>query len=868
MLTIGRLSGPDSERYYLDKVATGREDYYSGRGEAPGRWAGSAVDLLMETDGEVSGEQFTALLAGKSPAGGEDLGPAPERTVHGFDLTFSAPKTVSLLYGVGDESVASATRGAHDAAVSEALGYLEREACWTRRGKGGRECVRGRGFLGAAFRHRTSRAGDPALHTHLVVANVTQRDDGRWSALDSRQLYRHAKTAGYLYQVALRAHMTQALGVDWELVRHGAADISGIPRRVVEHFSTRRAEVLELMAERGEHTARAAQIATLHTRQPKTDSQPFDRLRADWRARAAEHGFGPEELEGVLDRLERFPQDAIDLARMAADAPLPQLTAESSTFDRRDVVQAWAELHRGGAAVTKVEQAADTWLASPRAVALEDESKPHIPRRCSTPEMLQLETELIDQSRGRQRCGAGALQPEIVDAVLAERPELGDEQVAMVRALTTCGDGVQVVRAAAGTGKTYALDAAREAWQQGGLQVYGCALSARAAVELHDQTAIPTTTLARLQHDLRRGHELGPGSVLVVDEAGMAGTRAIAELAEHAAQVGAKLVLCGDDRQLPEIEAGGTLRGLAKRLGAIEMREVRRQRHEWDREALGALREGRIEQWADAYREHDRIVAGTDASSTRAQLVADWHAASVGHPDEDVVMLAHRRADVAELNQRARARLRAQGRLGDIEFETDGRAFAEGDRVVACRNDRRNGITNGHRGTITALDPERMALTVAFDNGRETTLPSGYAEEGNLDHAYAMTAHRAQGATVDRAFVLGSDDLYREWGYTALSRHREEARFYVNLGRDAQLTLPGLEMPLDRPEDPVTGPLRRQRAKQLAIDTLAPSGLQLQAPSPEAAMRAIVANADAHLGDGTDDVAPRPDIGRGMDMGM
>jgi conjugative relaxase-like TrwC/TraI family protein len=839
MLSIGRLSGPDSERYYLDKVAKGREDYYAGRGEMPGTWAGAGIDLLMESDGEVSAEQFSALLAGRSLVTGEELGSASERSVHGFDLTFRAPKSVSLLYGVGEQPIATAARDAHDLAVREALGYLEREACWTRRGKGGREHVRGKGFVGAAFRHRTSRAGDPTLHTHLVVANVTQGPDGRWSSLDSRQLYRHAKTAGYLYQAALRAHLSASLGVDWEVVRNGTADVTGIPRRVIEHFSQRRAQILEYLAERGEHSARAAQVATLQTRPAKPDRDlALDRLRADWRARAQEHGFGPAELDGVLHRLERFPVDSLEAGRLAVHAPLPELTEQCSTFDRRDVLQAWAQRHRTGAPVTAIEDAADTWLATPRAVALEPDHKPHIPPRYSTPEMLQLEYDLIDNGRRRRTTETATVVRQTVDDVLAQRPELSGEQADMVRALTTSGHGIEVVRAAAGTGKTYALDAAREAWQRDGREVNGCALSARAAVELGDHAAIPTTTIARLQLDLLHGQRLPTGSVLVVDEAGMVGTRAIAELAEHAAAADAKLVLCGDDRQLPEIDAGGALTGLARQLGAIELREIRRQHHEWDRSALTALREGRVQEWADAYRDHDRIVTGTDAASVRAQLVDDWHNACRQHPDEDVVMLAHRRADVADLNHRARERLRTAGQLGKDELHAAGREFAVGDRVVTARNNRARQITNGHRGTVTGLDAERLTLTISFDDSSERALPPGYAQDGHLDHAYAMTAHRAQGATVDRAFVLGSDDLYREWGYTALSRHREEARFYVNLGHDAQLTLPGLDMPRERPDDPVAGPLLRRRAKHLALDVLRQARLQpaLSSASPASAL--------------------------------
>ena len=180
------------------------------------------------------------------------------------------------------------------------MGYLEREACWTRRGRAGAIRLPGRGFVAAAFRHRSSRAGDPLLHTHVVVANATQAADGRWTALDGRELYRHAKTAGYLYQAALRAELSQQLGLRWQAVERGAADVEGVPRRVIDHFSQRRAEILELMGARGETSARAAQVATLETRRGKQYGVPVDRLREQWRARAAEHGLDRLALRRLL----------------------------------------------------------------------------------------------------------------------------------------------------------------------------------------------------------------------------------------------------------------------------------------------------------------------------------------------------------------------------------------------------------------------------------------------------------------------------------------------------------------------------------------------------------------------------------------
>lgn len=827
VLSIGKLSGPNSERYYTNSVAKGREDYYSGRGEAPGRWVGTGTDLLMETDREVAADDLAALLQGRSPAGGERLRKRMSaRSVSGFDLTFSAPKSVSVLYGIGDERIAGAARSAHDAAVDQALGYLERTACWTRRGFGGREHVHGQGFVGAAYRHRTSRSGDPGLHTHVVVANMTRQPDGAWTALDARHLYRQSKTAGYLYQAALRAHLSQQLGVRWTGVHNGSADIEGVPRTILQQFSRRRAEILEQMAERGEHSARAAQVAALDTRQGKDYDVPIDGLRADWRARAEEHGFGPAELGELLERSESFPER--EIAGLQAALAAQELTRESSTFDRRHVLRAWAELAQQGADVSDLERVADEWMQSSASVALEaNRGGPWEPRH-STPEMLRCERELVKDSQARRGAGAGRAQEQTVDAVLAERRELSDEQARMVRQLTTSGDGVQVVRAAAGTGKTYALDAAREVWERDGYQVRGCAVAARAAVELQDQTAIQSTTLARLQHELRRGSDLTAQTVLIVDEAATVGTRDMADIARHASETDAKLVLSGDDRQLPEIEAGGAFRGLAKRLGTVELQEVRRQRAEWDREALAALRDGKVDRWLQAYREHDRVHAGHDAASTRALLVDDWYTAHRNHPQDDSVMIALRRSDVADLNARARDRLRDAGHLGEVEVEAAGKQLAEGDRVIACRNDHQTGLANGSRGTVLQVDGDRRGVTVGLDDGRKVDVPSAYLDEGHLDHGYAMTAHRAQGTTVDRVYVMGSDELYREWGYTALSRHREEAHFYVNIA-DGQLAL---QLGPDEPgsEGQVFDQLRRSRSKQMATDILGDSGA---IPEPE-----------------------------------
>jgi Ti-type conjugative transfer relaxase TraA len=812
VLSIGRvLAGNERERYYLDQVGQGREDYYAGEGDEGGVWLGTGAGTLSAS-GSVDEDGLKALLRGRDPVGGGELRRVVRvGGVSAFDLTFKPPKSVSLLWALGDEGVSAETRASHDSAVRQAVRYLEREACQGRRGRDGVRQVRAEGFVAAGFAHRTSRAGDPLLHTHVVIGNLARGEDGKWGALDSRLLYRHAKTAGFVYQAALRAELTERLRVEWGPVRRGCADLAGVPRSVIEHFSQRRGEVVEHMRERGVQSARAAEVAVLETRRGKEAPEPIARLREQWRSRAAEHGLDREVLDTLIGR---------EPERRGHRRPAPdELTEQASTFTR-DIVQAVAAAQADGAPLERIEELADELLARADVVELQSiEGKGPIERRFTTTGMLAVERALLDGADERRGEGAGLADRDAVEQTLDERRDLSAEQAAAVRALTRSGDGVQILRAAAGTGKTYALDAAKQAWERSEHQVIGCALSARAARELEDQAGIDATTIARLRGELERGRPLDDRTVLVVDEAGMVGSRVLAELAEHATEARAKLVLVGDDRQLPEINAGGGFRGLADRLGCIELTEVRRQRHEWDREALDALRQGDVETWAGAYRERGRIVARPTADATRTQLVSDWWRAAQ-QPDADAVMIAHRRLDVADLNRRARALLGATGQLGDVELEACGRGFAVGDRVVASRNDRRLGVVNGDRGEVVAIDLDRRTAHLRLSGGATVNLDATYLDDGHLDHGYALTAHKAQGATVDHAFVLGSDQLSREWGYTALSRHRDEARFYLVSPASVERNLPDVE-----PDDPLPERLVEMlgdsHAKTLALDHVA-----------------------------------------------
>jgi conjugative relaxase-like TrwC/TraI family protein len=892
VLNIGKLLR-GREHYYLDKVARSQEEYYTGAGEAPGQWIGTAAAEL-DVAGEVSEVGLQRALSGTHPTTGARLAAPPRGyRVASFDLTFRAPKSVSLLYALGGAQVSRATREAHARALAAALGYLERHAAIARRGHNGTQLVRGNGFLAAVFQHRTSRAGDPLLHSHVLVANLTRGPDGRWTALDGRALYAHAKTAGYLYQAVLRRELTRTLGVAWGQVHRGVADVAGIPRDVIVAFSRRRQQITRRLAERGEHSAKSAQTAALDTRTGKEQGVSRETLLGRWRQQAETLGFHPHDLQAVLGQAQARPLEVGDRDRIRAELAGPAgLTQEASTFCRRDVLQAICERLPAGADLTEIERLADGFLGGdPRVtpVTHTDDEPAVLPasdtirladgraisaradiQRYSTRELLAVEATVIAAAQRRQGEGAGTVPQQVVAAVLAAHvgrqtphagpgtapPRLAPDQVAMVQALTTSGHGVQLVNAQAGTGKTFALDAARAVWQAAGYRVLGAALAGRAAEELTAGAGIESSTISRLLLDLEdpRAPGLGPSTVLVVDEAGMVGTRMLGKLLWMAERARTKVVLVGDTAQLPEIDCGGLFRGLLIRLGGIQLAENRRQVHQWEREALALLRAGDAGGAIGRYWQHDRVVVRDSAPALRSQLVADWWAAMGRTEEQPPVMIAARRADVADLNGRARALMVAAGRLGTQTLVVGGQEYAVGDRIVTLRNQRRRlGVVNGTRGTVTSVDLAAGALEVCTDDGRAVRLPrwylAGSRQRGRrqLDHGYAITGHKSEGMTTDRAFTLGTEDIYKEWGYTAMSRGRLENRLYLVVGDNPLAD--ELDVFGELKQDPVAVIVRafgRSRAKTLALDHL-PTARAEAAALPEPELRARLQDAAALL---------------------
>jgi hypothetical protein len=465
------------------------------------------------------------------------------------------------------------------------------------------------------------------------------------------------------------------------------------------------------------------------------------------------------------------------------------VTAHASHFDRRDVIQAVGNCLPLGAPGAEVEELADGFLSQGGVIRIAESPRGN---RYTTRAIWELEKKALATVEEMAATKDRAVVSEIVvGRVLGERPKLKPDQQAMVERLLRGGEGVVVVVGEAGTGKTYAVLAAAEGWaaesKVSGLRV--AAPTWRAANVLRAE-GLEAESVARLLARLDRAARIGGeglrrGSVLLVDEAGMVDSQALARLIDHAQEAEAKLVLVGDPAQLGEIEAGGLFASIAQRTDPVVLDEVIRHHHDLDRDSAKLIREGEGREALAAYFQEGRVAVADDALARREAMVADWWQSFAR--EEDALMIAKTNREVAALNALAREQMKAAGRLGAEEIAVGEARIATGDQVITRINDQRQNIYNRERWTVAEVDRESGAVElVGIDTRGRVCVDSDYLgrlreRDGGpaLEHAYAATTYEAQGATVDRAYVAVDPSMDRQEFYVAASRSREETYFYA-----------------------------------------------------------------------------------------
>ena len=827
-LRRGHSEGRDEVAYYTDNGAGEANGVWWTRGPRSGGELGRADDpfRLCRDGAEVDGRVLRDLAAGRDPGSREPLVRASgngRRSV-GYDLQFAAPKSVSVLAAFAGPEERARILAVHDRAVRRALDYAHVAGLIvTRTGAQGRERAPASGVGAAVYRHFTSRAQDPQLHSHAVLLNLCVRADGETGGIDNRAILRGAGGIAALYRSELASGLRAELG--YEPVRAGRNfEIAGVSEPVLELFSKRRGAIEAVARERGFDTASnraSAQAAAHGTRARKDRETPLSSLEVSWERQLVQAGWGRAALfEGV-----RIAADGIRVARTDAaperlrhlgEASLVEALAMQSVMEERELVRRVAEalqceanadvvlgeverLRRGGGVIEIGRSAAGEAVYA-------------------SPETIEAERGLLRRAYARQE-EREFVPEEIVTQVLAERPSLRAEQRAAVRhALNR--DGVSVVEGSAGSGKSYAMASVAEAVRAAGGEVWVIAPSWKAVDVIRTDTATAEAMARAVTGFLIKVRDgeiaLGPEATVIADEAGMIGTHDLATLVEATGAAGAKLVLSGDTRQLAPVAAGAPMRLLVQALGAARMNEIQRQSGRceaegaWMRAASVDFAAGRVASALEAYDRGGAITWGVDREATIKALV-EAYAASRLDPEgagRSRAVLTGWNKDVRALNAGIRERLKRDGMLpeaGEIEIAAIPRggsraeplALMVGDEVIFGESVEVEGraIRNADLARIEGIggnpsDPV-LTLRLAKDGTRVSGRASAFVGSRargeprvpRLQHSYAMTVHAAQGVTVDEAYVADLRGTGSEAIYVAMTRHRRTVQLYVDAGR-------------------------------------------------------------------------------------
>ncbi|SOC49459.1 DNA primase, catalytic core [Blastococcus aggregatus] len=791
--------------------------------------------------GEVARGMFAAEH-GRPPADARELSgfiarasrPAT-KAVAGYDLTFSPVKSVSALWALAPREIAEQIEAAHHAAVADTLAWLERHAVFTRLGAGGAQQVDTSGLIAAVFTHRDSRAGDPDLHTHVAVSNKVQGRDGRWRALDGRVLYKANVAASERYNTRLEANLVAGFGVRFaerpgrEDGKRSVREIVGLDARLLSAWSSRRQAIDVRRGElatdfQSEHSRTPtaseaialAQQATLETREAKHEARSLAEQRAAWREQAHDVLGGPTAVAGMLDDALRPRVRAVAVVtdawvRSAAGRVLDTVSAQRATW------QVWhvrAEAERLVRAADLAPDVIDAAVAQVSVAALspslsiplrESDSavEPSELRRSdgasvytvagaqlyTSQQVLDAEALLLaaaGRADGRQA------DPRVVELALLEvtanGTELNPGQAQLVRDLAGSGVGVQLAIAPAGTGKTTALAALARAWTAAGGSVLGLAPSAVAAAGLREAVAGHCDTVTKLVWALDTGDrpawvtDIGPGTLVIVDEAGMAGTRELAAVVDHVLGRGGSVRLVGDDRQLAAVAAGGVLAEIAATHGAVTLTQLVRFADPAEAAATVAVRDGDTTA-VGFYLDSGRVHVG-DAANCAEQAYTAWAADQAR--GVDALLLAATRESVTVLNARARTdRLAAlAGPAGREVALADGTRAGTGDPIITRTNDRRlplgaaDWVKNGDRWTVTAVHDDGALAVTHNRSARRITLPADYVAD-HVQLGYATTVHGAQGVTADTCHTVLTGSESRQLLYVALSRGRTANHLYL-----------------------------------------------------------------------------------------
>jgi len=833
---------PDENRN-KEKQVGAVEDYYSQGSEAtPSRWLGGAAAELS-LSGAVNREDLLATLQGFDPRTGEALvQKAGVDRRYAFDMTFSAPKSVSIAWAVGTDEVKRGIEAAQDRAVERTLAFIEEKFALARRGssKEGTITKEHVKLLAAVYRHGSSRELDPQIHSHAMLQNLGLRADGSWGALNEKELFEWKLALGAVYRAELSSEINNNLEFGIEADREYFR-LAGIPKELEEEFSKRRVQIEKALSDKGLSGGKASEVAALDTRKGK-EVVSAEILSEEWTKIAGEYGITAESFQGLRTKERESNHDSFSL-----DSPelFRKLTTMEAVFQEKDLFRvAGVACSQNGRGLDAVKTEVAALLKDPEIVKLRGQDGAIY---YTTQEMLALEKEIQTMARAGKEDARHVVSPEVTKAGIARYEfekdfRLSDEQRVAIDHLTTESGRIRILESHAGAGKSTALVPIRYAYETQGFEVIGCSLQGKKAAGLQKDTGIRSQTLASLLRELQ-GYEREDGekvpptksltekTVVVVDEAAMNDTRLMAGLIRETEKAGAKVLLVGDESQVPPVAAGNPFKTLKKELGYATLTENRRQREDWQKDASREIRAGKVAEGLRKYLEADMIAIAKDRDEAIKKTVEAWmDRFNAGDPSK-TLLTAYRREDVRELNAKARAEMENFGILTGFRVETivrdregnsEGkREFQAGERLYFKKNDRKMGVMNGETGILAHIDVtsdgKDCVFTVKMDNGKEIRFdPRDYAQ---IDYGYAVTIHKSQGETVDF-----SSNLVTGMGlnalYVQLTRHRDGIQIVLTEDQiDKMAENSGVEL---EPTDKMIDFIEQLLAKQPKLAPLLP----------------------------------------------
>lgn len=817
--TISLLTTGFTGDYFLKPHAS---DYYIGNEEERGLWFGKGAKRLGLT-GSVRPKHFENMLGGNHPWTGKPLlKTSRKKRVPGVDMTFSVPKSVSTFAIAADPGTRRVVIESILESVRQTLSMAEEILPLVRMGKDGVELRRGE-IVAGLFPHFTNRTGDPQLHVHAVIGNLTWNGRNRFVGINTMELFDWTRTLGPVFRAFLaeqlrsRLQLDLYLPVDQKGQEQSWFEIRGVSKELCDKWSSRSKEIAEYLSDdlaMGNVTSYSKREANKATRQDKERLPHIDELERRWAEDVRRSGFSAQSVptvkhqamsDGIGAAVSKSMQRASDL-----------LLQGNASFTPKQILQIVCEkLQHLGISPRSIIDQVNQQLGNRR-------SWIHLQgigwkKSITTPEMWRLEEKMLNHASSLRAMSGGRVSERIIKDILRSKPELSTEQVAVLRDLTQRKNGLRILEGVAGSGKTSVLDSVREAFERSGRSVIGGSLSGLATQNLAEGAQVSSRTVAsylyhldkpmvqrvvdRILHDLKqlaraavdkptyrhKSIAIPKRGVLIIDEAGMIDTRSMERLMYHAKRAKATVILVGDRKQLQPIAAGGPFKFLADKYAHVSLSTNRRQRSEDDRIAVKEVRDGFTKKALESYLRRGLLSVTDSRTDSVKQISQSWvQNGGVSNP-KDHMILTETRREARVLNRTCQeARIQAGQLNPESKLEIDGSRFYVGDRILMLKPDRSRGIENGSRGTIVMIDQSKRNVTVLLDHPGKghpsrVILDFDSLTKDRLTLSYAGTVHKLQGQSTENAYILlGGGMSDNNMAYTQLTRAKGTTRIFVD----------------------------------------------------------------------------------------